>query len=344
MSTLDRRKFPVTGTFSAVKRELLGVALLAAMVLAPAQPAFAHGGNGGSSSDYLIEVTGFEGDASGIEMHPVELGNRMELIRTTAKEVQILGYDGESYLRLDATGVFENTNSPAHYVNLDRYARKQPPPTASAKATPNWVKLGNGSSIRWHDHRTHWMSTTPPPEVTANPGVQRVVVSDHVDLIVDGQPVKASVRVTWLPQPSRIMWLVITSLAACALLAALVLVPTIRPLTPAIAALAAVASLVSSGPSTFRMVVSAIALAAAVAGWAFKNRWLPTAASVLVVILAVTRFEVFEHRLLAGWAPAALQRVSVTGALALAAAVVGSELVAALGATSPAAALATGEP
>ena len=154
MSLADRRKFPATGTFSPVNRKLLGAALLAAVVLAPAQPVFAHGGNGGASSDYRIEVTGFEGDHSGIEVRPVELGNRMELVRTTAKEVQILGYEGEPYLRLDADGVFENINSPAHYLNLDRFARTPIPPSATAKAAPNWVKLSDGNSVRWHDHRT----------------------------------------------------------------------------------------------------------------------------------------------------------------------------------------------
>lgn len=49
----------------------------------------------------------------------------------------------------------------------------------------------------------------------------------------------------------------------------------------------------------------------------------------------MTHFEVFEHRLLAGWAPEVLQRIAITAALALAAAVVGSELVTGLGATTP---------
>ena len=106
-----------------MKRKLLGAGLLAATMFAPAQPVFAHGGNGGASSDYRIEVTGFEGDASGIEVRPVELGNRMELVRTTAREVQIVGYEGEPYIRLGADGVFENFNSPSHFTNLDRFAR-----------------------------------------------------------------------------------------------------------------------------------------------------------------------------------------------------------------------------
>ena len=193
-----------------MRRKLLGAALLAAVILAPAQPAFAHGGNGGASSDYRIEVTGYEGDATGIEVHPVELGNRMELVRTTAKEVQILGYEGEPYIRLDADGVFENVNSPAHYINLDRFARKPIPPTATAKATPNWVKISDGNSVRWHDHRTHWMDPTPRADVRANPGVERVIFpANRVDLLVDGKSVGAIVKVTWLPPPSRMVWLVI---------------------------------------------------------------------------------------------------------------------------------------
>src|SRR5207342_1379248 len=185
---------------------------------------------------------------------PVELGNRMELVRTTAKEVQILGYDGEPYIRLDADGVFENVNSPAHYINLDRFARKPIPPTATAKATPNWVKISDGNSVRWHDHRTHWMDPTPRADVRANPGVERVIFpANRVDLLVDGKSVGAIVKVTWLPPPSRMVWLVISSFAACALLAALVLVPSLGRLAPALAMVAAVANLVGSGTSTFRV-------------------------------------------------------------------------------------------
>ena len=345
LSLADRRKFPTPDTFWPVRRKLLGAALLAATILAPAQPAFAHGGNGGASSDYRIEVTGYDGDATGIEVRPVELGNRMELVRTTAKEVEILGYEGEPYIRLDADGVFENVNSPAHYINLDRFARKPVPATATAKATPNWVKLSDASSVRWHDHRTHWMDPTPRQDVRDNPGVERVIFpANRVDLLVDGKPVAAIVKVTWLPPPSRMTWLVITSLAACALLAALVLVPSLGRFVPALALIAAVANLVGSGTSTFRIVASALAIVLVIVGWILHNRWLPVAASVMVVFLAVTHFEVFEHQLLAGWAPELVQRLAVSVALAGAAAVVGYELVTGLGASTPAVQTAASEP
>jgi hypothetical protein len=337
LSSTDGRKFPASDTFSTVNRKLLGAAMLVAVVFGPAQPAFAHGGNGGATSDYRIEVTGFQGDASGIEVHPVELGNRMELVRTTAKEVQIPGYDGEPYIRLGADGVFVNLNSPAYYTNLDRFARKPIPTTATDTATPNWQKLSDGTSVRWHDHRTHWMDTTPRADVRADPGVERVIFpANQVNLVVDGRKVVAIVKVTWLPPPSRIAWLVASSLGACALLAALVLVPSWRRFEMAFALTAAVLCLVGSGISKFRVAASAVAIVVVIAGWLLKKRWLPVGAALLIVVLAVTHFEVFEHQLLAGWAPELLQRVSITLALAFAASVVGYELVVGLGTSSTA--------
>ena len=335
MSLDDRRKFPTAGTFSPVMRKLLGAVILAAAVLGPAQPAFAHDGNGGASSDYRIEITGFEGDPTGIEVRSVELGDRMELVRTTADEVEIVGYDGEPYIRLGADGVFENFNSPSHYTNLDRFARTPTPATATVTAEPDWVKLSDGNSVRWHDHRTHWMDPTPRQDVRDDPDVERVIFpANRVELVVDGKPVVAIVKVTWLPPPSRIAWLVASSLGACVLLAALVLVPSLRRYAAAMALIAAIACLVGSGTSTFRMVACGLAIIVVVAGVMLKNRWLPVASAALVVVLAVTHFEVFEHQLLAGWAPEVLQRIAVTVALAFAAAVVGSELVTGLGATA----------
>jgi hypothetical protein len=319
-----------------VSPKLLAATLLAAMVLAPATAASAHGGNGGATSDYRIEVTGFEGDSAGIEVRPVELGNRMELVRTSAHEVQILGYEGEPYLRLDADGVFENVNSPAHFINLDRFARQQPPASARADAEPDWVKLSDGASVRWHDHRTHWMDPTPRQDVRDDPGVERVIFpANRVDLVVDGRPVTAIVRVTWLPPPPRTTWLIVSSLVACAILGALVLLPSLRGAAPALATIAAVGAVVGSGSSGFRLVVGLVAVTCGIAGWVLGNRWLSGAAALVAVVFAVTHFEVFEHQLLAGWAPAVLQRIGITVALAFGAAVVGRQVVGELGATQP---------
>ncbi|HSB87627.1 MAG TPA: hypothetical protein VLD86_15055 [Ilumatobacteraceae bacterium] len=187
--------------------KLPAATLIAAIVLSPAHAALAHGGNGGSTSDYRIEVTGFEGDPSGIEVRPVELGNRMELVRTSA--------------------------------------------------------------------------------------------------------------------------------LACAGLGALVLLPALRRLIPALAIVAGVAAVVGSGPSGFRVVAGLVAVAAAIAGWLLHSRWLSAGAALVAAFFAVTHLEVFEHQLLAGWAPAALQRIAVSVALAFGLAVVGREVVGELGATQP---------
>jgi hypothetical protein len=76
-----------------------------------------------------------------------------------------------------------------------------------------------------------------------------------------------------------------------------------------------------------------IAAAGAAAAQSLKNHWLPVAAALIAVVFAVTHFEAFEHQLLAGWAPAVVQRISTVVALGFGASVVGSELVIGLGAT-----------
>jgi hypothetical protein len=218
-------------------------------------------------------------------------------------------------------------------------------------AEPKWVKLNDGNSVRWHDHRTHWMDPTPRQDVRNNPDVERVIFpANRVELVVDGKPVVAIVKVTWLPPPPRLAWLAVTSIAACALLASLVLLQSLRRWVPEFAFIGALASLIGSGSSAFRVALSGVAIALAVGGIALRSRrpsvarWLPPVAAAIVVVLAVTHFEVFEHQLLAGWAPAILQRISIMVALALAAAVVGSELVTGLSATPEASEVDQPEP
>ena len=204
--------------------------------LGPAGAALAHNGTGGSSSDYRIEIDGWRGDHTGVEVRVVELGNRLELRRTTAASVMILGYSGEPYLRLDASGVAENVNSPAHYLNLDRFASTNPPATASPDAKPSWMTLSGGSTVRWHDHRAHWMSTTPRADVLADPDSERVIFpANAVDLVVDGRVVAALIKVTWLPPPKRLIWLGTAALLGLAVAAGFVLVPSTKRWIAAVA-------------------------------------------------------------------------------------------------------------
>jgi len=308
------------------------LALLAVCcALAPASAAVAHNGTGGSSSDYRIEIEGWRGDRTGVELRIVELGNRLELRRTTAASVMVLGYSGEPYLRLDAAGVSENVNSPAHYLNLDRFASTDPPASASPHAQPSWRQLTTGSSVRWHDHRAHWMSNTPRADVVAGPDVERVIFpANAVDLVVDGRDVSALIRVTWLPPPKRLLWLGAAAILGMATAAGFVLVTAMKRWSPPAALVAALAALAGQGASTTRYVfglaVVAVALAAALVRWRLVAAMSAAAAGVL----ATTRIEAFEHELLAGWPTAVVQRVALTTALALCLGVVGAAIVGAL--------------
>ena len=81
------------------------------------------------------------------------------------------GYVGEPYLRVGPGGTFANTQSPATYLDADRYGTSTPVPAGiDPSGPPVWRKVSSAPDWIWHDHRTHWMSTSLPPTVAADPG------------------------------------------------------------------------------------------------------------------------------------------------------------------------------
>jgi len=319
----------------SVWRVLVLVAVVGVVAFGSPATALAHGGTGGSASDYQVRISGYSGDRSGFELRIIELGNRVELRRTTAAMILVLGYEHEPYLRLDAGGVFENVNSPAHYLNRDRFAATVPPPTATAAAAPSWTRIDSGTIVRWHDHRAHWMSPTPPAPVQANPGVSRLVHSDTVELQVDGRPVGVHVDVTWLPKPIKLVWLGSAAMLLAAVAAILVLVPDTERFVPTAAFAAAVTGVFGQGQSTTRLVLSALAIAVAVAGLVTRRRMVSVAAAGLTGVLAATRLEVFEHELLAGFVGGRVERVAVVLALGISLGIVAAAIVGALSPSNP---------
>jgi hypothetical protein len=310
-----------------------GIALgIVAVPLVPAAPVLAHNGTGGATSDYRVEITGYEGDPTGIDLRVVELGNRVELRRTSASSVIVLGYVGEPYLRLDGSGVAENTSSPAHYLNRDRFASTSPPENLTATTPPTWEQLSTGRSVRWHDHRVHWMSTVPPEAVQQNPDSEQLVREDRVDLIVDGRDVSADIRITWLPKPDRMGWLVVASVLVLAVGAVFVLG---RPPTIVLAVFAidaAIAATLAQGTSVVPIVIGGVIALIGVVAFVLRRPTISIVAAAGGGALAATRLEVFEHELLAGL-PAVAQRVLVVVALGLGLGVAAAGLVQALSAT-----------
>ena len=108
--------------------------------------------------------------APGVTARVVDLGAKIELTNRTSTEVLVLGYEGEPYLRIGPHAVYENLHSQSTYINRTRLGGSVPVGVDTAPgAAPEWHKIGDGNSARWHDHRIHWMSAQPPPTVAADP-------------------------------------------------------------------------------------------------------------------------------------------------------------------------------
>ncbi|MCG5450277.1 hypothetical protein NIE111_001797, partial [Micromonospora sp. NIE111] len=103
-------------------RTLLGraglVAAAASLVtLISAAPAAAHGADAPDGTDYRTRTTGVAPARPGLEVRVIEAGARLELTNRTGRTIEVIGYSGEPYLRVGPDGVFENSHSPATYLN-----------------------------------------------------------------------------------------------------------------------------------------------------------------------------------------------------------------------------------
>jgi hypothetical protein len=122
--------------------------------------------------------------------------------------LEVLGYEGEEYIRFDPDGsVYVNQRSPSKYLNDDRYADVVLPAEADSQAAPRWEAVSADATYSWHDHRTHWMSPTPPAAVGALDGAQTVQIFDWVlPFRADGEDGKIVGVLTWVPGATRVPW------------------------------------------------------------------------------------------------------------------------------------------
>jgi hypothetical protein len=169
-------------------------------------PAGAHGPGGLQPTNYRTRVTGVTPTRSGIRVTVVDLGTKLELTNTSGQDVIVLGYDAEPYLRVGPRGAFENERSPATYLNRTTTNPSAVPATADATAEPRWQRIGDGPTVRWHDHRAHWMGSTDPPEVGRAPGSEHLVQRFQVELTNGGAPIEVRGDVRWIPGPSPWPW------------------------------------------------------------------------------------------------------------------------------------------
>lgn len=191
------------------------------MVVGGASPALAHGGGGADASNFDSTVTGVtavSADApltvAGVEWEVLANDALLRVTVSGHRTVTVLGYEDEPYLRIGPDGVFENHNSPAAYLNQDRYALTPVPSGVGPEVTPRWRKVTDASAFAWHDHRIHWMAATLPPQAKANPGVATVIQEWTVPFMLDGEALMVRGRLRWVPPPVWWPWALGAMMAA----------------------------------------------------------------------------------------------------------------------------------
>lgn len=181
---------------------LTGLATVAA--LATATPAGAHSTNAPPASDYHTDVHGVVPATTGVHAFTAPDGEQLELRVTGDVTVVVLGYQDEPYLRVDRRGVYENTKSPAVFLNRKRVPSGRPP--KGPTRPPNWVRVSTGTTARWHDHRAHWMGGVTPSEVSRAPDRAHVIERWTVPIRVANAPAAIRGRIVWTPPPATGWW------------------------------------------------------------------------------------------------------------------------------------------
>jgi hypothetical protein len=188
--------------------------LVVGWVLLLAPPASAHTVSGVGATNWKSVLTSVSPAVPGLSVKLVEDGSRVE-VTNHGPEIVVIGYQGEPYLRVGPLGVFENLNSPATYLNCSRTGCAFPA-GINKDAPPQWKKISSGQTARWHDHRAHYMGSTPPPDVLRAPN-QVHVEANWTIMMTQGQtPITITGNYTWIPGSSSFPWLVLTALLVAA--------------------------------------------------------------------------------------------------------------------------------
>ncbi len=241
----------------------------AALIVATADPVLA---DPAVPTHYRSVVNTVDPPPSGVAVDVVGGDAFLSVAASPGHTVEIPGYFGEAYLRIDEEGrVWWNQRSPARYINRDRYGISGVPDTADPRAEPEWEQIGSGGTFAWHDHRIHWMSADLPPTIGGDRA--EIVFPWTVSITIDGVETEIRGELLWFPSTNPIGPILIGAVGILPFLAWRKGVPgpiaVIAAVTGAIALLVAVTQYAAT-PSFDRgapvdAVVPSLAIAAAVA-------------------------------------------------------------------------------
>lgn len=170
-------------------------------------PASAHQGD----PNYLSEITSISPDTPGLSAEIVNYDSDIVLENDSDSLVEFEGYEGEPYLRFRPDGIVEaNTRSPAYYLNNDRYGTSEVPASADPEAKPQWEEVSDDGRYSWHDHRSHYMSRSLPPQVS-DESVRTKVFDYSLPIEIDGEPGSIDGTLFWVgePTPSKLPFILI---------------------------------------------------------------------------------------------------------------------------------------
>ncbi len=154
----------------------------------------------GSNYNYRSNITTITPNVPGLNLEVLEFADRLVLTNHTGKTVTVYGYQGEPYARVLANGTVEvNTHSPAYYLNQNFYGDVNVPSSASPTATPDWTVIDRTGQLEWHDHRIHWMSPAPPPQVK-NKGKRTKIFNWQVPIKVGATSGTVDGQLFWVPE------------------------------------------------------------------------------------------------------------------------------------------------
>jgi hypothetical protein len=153
----------------------------------------------GSNYNYRSYVTNVIPRVPGLSLEVLEFADRLVLTNHSGRTVTVYGYQEEPYARVLADGVVQlNTRSPAYYLNQNFYGQVAVPSSASPTAPPHWVTVDRTGQLEWHDHRIHWMSPIPPPQVK-NKSKRTLIFRWQVPIQVGARKGDVNGNLFWVP-------------------------------------------------------------------------------------------------------------------------------------------------
>ncbi len=146
--------------------------MASALAVATAAPASAHTLSGPKPTNYRASIVSVTPAARGVSIRVVDLGAKLELTNRSTEPTSSC-----SATRASSTCASVRPGSTRTCIRAPRTSTRSLkggviPDGVDTKpdAAPQWRKISNGHSARWHDHRAHRMQPGLPPLVASDPG------------------------------------------------------------------------------------------------------------------------------------------------------------------------------